>query len=322
MSRTMIIRSADGSVETGDESLIAKWRRDSGDWLWLDMIDEPAEAEADLLIRVFDINPLAISDAQRSRHPPKAETFANYFFLLLRDLLDVDQNLEYSTQQLAFFVGDGFLITRRERHTGMFDPVWRAAADPDDKSVTAGVALYKLARASLDHYTRSLLEVEQQLDGWEEEMLSERGDKVLPDLIAYSGNLKKLRRNAVYQYAALKELTGDASQLFGEHFRHEINDLTEQAERHITLATLYQELIADLINGHISLASHRLNHVMKVLTIVTVLFMPLGIIAGVYGMNFQYMPELGFRYGYFIALGAMVTVVVTLLTVFRRKRWL
>jgi magnesium transporter len=318
----MIIRSADGSTETGDESLIAKWRRDSGDWLWLDLIGEPAESEAELLIQTFDINPLAIADAQRKRHPPKAEMFANSVFLLLRDLLEVDQNLEYSTQQLAFFVGDGFLITRREQHTGMFDPVWRAAADPQDKSVTAGVVLYKLARASLDHYTRSLLAIEQRLDGWEEEMLSERGDRVLPDLIAYSGNLKKFRRNSVYQYAALKELMGDPNQLFGEHFRHEVNDLAEQAERHITLATLYQELIADLINGHISLASHRLNHVMKVLTIVTVLFLPLGIIAGIYGMNFEYIPELRFRYGYFVALAAMVTVVVTLLATFRRKGWL
>ena len=88
------------------------------------------------------------------------------------------------------------------------------------------------------------------------------------------------------------------------------------------LANLYNELANDLMNGYLSLASHRLNNIMKVLTIITCIFVPLSFIAGVYGMNFEVMPELGSRYGYFVILGLMFTIATGLLLGFRRNRWL
>ena len=103
---------------------------------------------------------------------------------------------------------------------------------------------------------------------------------------------------------------------------HEIRDVFEHQERANSLATLYYEVASDLIDGYISLASHRLNNIMKVLTIVTVIFVPLSFLAGIYGMNFEYMPELKSHSGYFMLLGVMSTIVATLLFVFRRKRWL
>lgn len=101
-------------------------------------------------------------------------------------------------------------------------------------------------------------------------------------------------------------------------------DVLEQQmfERLVSLSTLYQELINDLISGYISVSSHRLNQIMKVLTLVTVMFLPLGLIVGLYGMNFENMPEPHFEYGYFVVLGLMATVVITLLVIFRRMRWI
>ena len=85
---------------------------------------------------------------------------------------------------------------------------------------------------------------------------------------------------------------------------------------------MYYEICGDLVESHISISSHQLNQTMKILTIITAIFVPLGFIAGLYGMNFQYMPELQFRYGYFVILGLMAVLAVGMLTLFRRVRWL
>ena len=109
---------------------------------------------------------------------------------------------------------------------------------------------------------------------------------------------------------------------FGEHVGHELNDVYEQQERAGSLTDLYYELASDLIDNYISIASHHLNQIMKVLTIITAIFVPLGFLAGIYGMNFEYMPELHTPSGYFILLGVMFSIAVTLLLLFRKKRWL
>jgi magnesium transporter len=103
---------------------------------------------------------------------------------------------------------------------------------------------------------------------------------------------------------------------------HSINDVYEHQERVSSLTQLYYELASDLIDGYISLASHRLNQIMKVLTIITAIFVPITFIAGIYGMNFEYMPELHSKSGYFIAIGVMATIVVTLMIIFKRNKWL
>jgi magnesium transporter len=104
--------------------------------------------------------------------------------------------------------------------------------------------------------------------------------------------------------------------------RHEFNDVLEHMERLASLCHLNQELASDLLNTHLNLVSHRLNNVMRLLTIVTVLGVPLTLLAGIYGMNFQNMPELGWKYGYFGVLGIMAVIVTVLVTVFKRRKWL
>ena len=98
-------------------------------------------------------------------------------------------------------------------------------------------------------------------------------------------------------------------------------EVAEQFERIVSLSNLLNELSNDLMNGYLSLSSHRLNHIMKVLTVITCIFVPITFIAGIYGMNFEYMPELTNRYAYFTVLSIMVAVVTALLYYFRKKQW-
>jgi magnesium transporter len=108
---------------------------------------------------------------------------------------------------------------------------------------------------------------------------------------------------------------------FSDALEHELNDVFEQQERANSLTTLYYELASDLIESYISIASHRLNQVMKILTIITAVFVPLSFLAGIYGMNFENMPELHSASGYFL-LGVMAGIALLLLFIFRKMRWL
>jgi len=145
---------------------------------------------------------------------------------------------------------------------------------------------------------------------------------MLAELIGYKTDLRKFRRVLVYHVQVFSELMNNPPPQVDLEHRHEIRDVYEHQERASSLASLYYEVSSDLIEGYISLASHRLNNIIKVLTIITAIFVPLSFLAGVYGMNFEYMPELKSRGGYYILLGIMASVATILILVFRRMRWL
>jgi magnesium transporter len=142
-------------------------------------------------------------------------------------------------------------------------------------------------------------------------------------LIGYKSDLKRLGRFAAYHEQVFRSLRDKSFPGFIDGDRaHEVVDVWEQQERACSLSLLYYETASDLIDGYISVASHRLNQIMKILTIVTAVFVPLGFLAGIYGMNFENMPELHSKSGYYILLGVMATIASTFLIAFRRMKWL
>lgn len=319
--RAALIDRSDGSVTFGGAELLEAERGNA--WLWLDLEHfDPVEEHA-LLEEKLGLDPLAITDAQRERHPPKLEFFATHLFLLLKGLDAESIDINFGTLQLAFFLGDDFLVTRRAGRSVSTERIWREL-EHGELDVSRGPAhtLYRICRRIADRYTPIVLTLEERLDELEDEMFREPRDALLAELMNYNGNLKKLRRIFTYQQELMSELSSGNARFLDERGTHEFRDVFEQMERLASLCHLMQELAVDLMNGYLSLASHHLNQIMKVLTIVTVLFLPLGLLAGIYGMNFEHMPELGWRYSYFVALGVMGTILVTLLLAFRRRGWL
>jgi magnesium transporter len=141
-------------------------------------------------------------------------------------------------------------------------------------------------------------------------------------LLGYGRNLKRLWRLFNYHQAMFARLSRKGCPFVGKSERHEFNDLFEHTERLASFTALYKELADDLMNGYISMSSHRLNQIMKVLTVVTVIFLPLSLLASIYGMNFKNIPELDYDYAYYVMLGVMVVIAVSLLLLFRKMRWL
>ena len=319
--RVMHIRPGQVSPVIGDLALLDQVRGEDDGWIWIDLENADAQEESHLLTERFGIHPLAIQDAQRERHPPKVEAFQNYVFLLMKGLTHDTQDIRFRTLQIAAFIGDRFLITRRGLRSVSVDGVWNDALSGEvDAGRGPAHVLYRIARRVTDRYTKIVLELELRLDELEDEMFQSPNDRLLAELTEYSSHLKKLRRVMTYQHATMSALSRvDAPAFVTTH--HEFNDVYENTERLASLCTLHQELAVDLIQSYISLTSHRLNQIIKVLTIVTVIFLPLGLIAGLYGMNFEHMPGVGGHYGFILTLVAMSFLAITLLLVFRRLRW-
>jgi magnesium transporter len=323
MIRSLLYDDTAGSCRVGGEELLDVWRGSRSAILWVDLLEVPPHLEAEIMTGYFGLHPLAIQDAQRDRHPPKVEAFGDHTFVLLKGLDAESQDMQFGTIQIAIFVGARFLVTR---HTGVSPSIDRLWVDVEGHPSTIAAGsdslAIKLARLVVTRYLPILLAVETRLDDLEDEMIAQPTDQLLAELVGHKANLKKLRRVITYHVKLFETIKTSVPPGIREELRHELNDVYDHLERSMSLAALYYELASDLMDGYITMASHRLNQIVKTLTIVTTLFVPLSFLAGVYGMNFEYMPELRHHYGYFAVLGLMAATAGGALIAMRRWGWM
>lgn len=321
-------------VQTGGVELLDQWNPSVANWVWVDIDRERQQPARELLSERFDISQLVIDDIHRHRHPPKLEQLANCWFLMVRGLDPQSTDMDFNTIQLAFLVGKNFLITAHEEESVSVDRVWKNLDALSDTILSltpqqgAEFVSYKVLRTLTDRYQPIITTLEERLEAIEEDMFVQPDDKHLAELLGYSRQLKKLRRICRYHETHLRRLLHSPTEPNLVHSIHEFTDVYEHQERLASTAQMHLEITNDLVNGYLSLSAHRLNQVMRVLTVVTVLFVPLTFIAGIYGMNFNSeaspwnMPELSFKYGYPIAIGTMLLIAVGLIYAFRRRKWL
>lgn len=291
--------------------------------VWIDLVDDEPDVHRQLLQDVLGLPRLAVDDALRERHPPKYEALeSGWRFLLMRGFDARSTSVKFGTIQLALFWRDNVLVTRHLQPSASVAELEGAIAVGDVAFGTnAWDLVHWLLRRLLDRYLPMTLKIEARLEEIEELLLSRPSDRLLGELMEYSSQLKRLRRIGGYHEKCFLSLRAHPNGLDGID-EARLTDLLEHAERLHSLSSLLYDTTTDLTNGYLSVSSHRLNNVMRVLTVVTVLFVPLTFIAGVYGMNFTYIPELSWRWGYFTVLGVMVALVVALLMMFRHKDWL
>jgi len=311
----------DGTSQTGGEELLQQWQQNTSSWIWIDLYDEPAEQEKAFLDKYFSLDAIAITEAQRERHPPSFENFSDYLFLLLKPLDAESDSLDFNTLQLAMFASERFLVTRHSRESPYLEKLWlkleqNGAADESPTTVVAS-----MCERVANRYGKVLLDLEQRLDIIEDELFKTPSDSLMKELVGYNTGLRKMHRILAYYvdvFASLRKQLAKSSHPQLAAF----DDIYSIIERFTSLSELYQNVITDLIEAYISLNGHRLNQIMKVLTIVTVVFVPLTLLVGIYGMNFENMPELKSENGYYILLSFMSGIAVIMLYLFRRVRWL
>lgn len=316
------ILSADGELLEGDDTLVEQWRASEGARLWLDIEGEVTPGLRELLLSL-GCDELAITDSARLRHPPKIEAFADNTFVLFRGIASIDDSLTLVPQQVALWVGEDYLISVHRGLSVSIDHFWGEATSRGELASPQFLALRLLHFAS-GRYLDHILRFEDTVGELEDALLTGESEHVMKELVSYRSRLRKLRRIFSYHQRMSEQLLHQGTpHLAAEgELQHLCRDLYDRCERLYSLCSMYYEICGDLVEGYISISSHSLNNTMKILTIVTAIFVPLSFLAGLYGMNFEHMPELQFRYGYLVLLLVMICVATGMLVLFRRARWL
>lgn len=301
----------------------AGWTRDSGATLWLDL-EAPTDEELRLLEDPFGFHPLAIEDCLTPQHQPKIEDFGPYLFLIFRGIDANPPVVRFRTTKLAVFLGPNYLVTYHRVPMRSIATVREKYAHDEGGTLFRGVdyLLYEILDNLIEHWFPVLESLEDEIQAVEERILTHDDETTLDSIL-------ELKRSVL----GIKRALTPHRELFGRIARNEFEEITPQTvvfyrdlydstARLTEVADSYRDLLTGTLDAHISMISHRLNEVIKVLTILSTIMLPLTFIAGVYGMNFEYMPELHWKYGYAMAWGVMVAVAAGLLLFFRRRGWI
>ncbi|WOJ94114.1 magnesium transporter CorA family protein [Congregibacter variabilis] len=313
----------DGEAHSGKEEIVAKWQASTDTYLWLDF-EGSITPDFKNLLKEMGCDPLAITDSSRVRHPPKVEHFEHNTFVLFRGISSLGADLELEPQQLGIWVGDRCLITVHRGESVSVDYFWERATKQKSLAEPGRLALRIIHYAS-GRYLTTLLDFEERLSALEDGLLSDISELDMKELVAYRTRLRKLRRIFSYHKVLAESIWRQGGPYLGngdDALAHMRRDVYDRCERVYSLCSMYYELCSDLVEGHISLSSHNLNVTMKILTIISAIFVPMTFMAGIYGMNFEHMPELGWRYAYFSLLGLMGVMAVSMLVVFKKVKWL
>ncbi|HAG96178.1 MAG: metal transporter [Pseudomonadales bacterium] len=321
MIRTQYLKG--DQLQTGGKEQIEIWRQQGGA-IWVDIEGEEELAEQALLDQL-ECHPLAVQDAQRHRHPPKFEDFGNNTFVIYRGFERFDEDISIAHVQVSFFISSNALITRRNGTSYGVEKLWGSATDLQRYLPTPAILFTRIVNQSLSEYIKRMLELEDAISQMEDEMLEAPTDQLMQRFVLYRSRLRKLNRVFRYHEKVFAEIMRESTAVLDMNessIYHSMQDVYDKCERLDSLGTLFYEQCGDLIEGYISLTSHQLNKTMQALTVITAIFVPLGLLSGIYGMNFENMPELHSQNGYFVLLSVMATVAISLLIFFRRKRWL
>ncbi len=291
--------------------------------LWVDMWD-PDEPEKRLLASVFHIHSILIDDMLADSPTPKVERSADYLYLVFHALKDgCEKKGEVDTYDCDFFVGPNWLVSSHPR-----DSVAAASAHemvkrkPTELRKGAAYVAYLMVEDITERFLPLMDRLDQDIDRLETEILHGSGPHLLEQVFAMKRTLQRLRRVGLHQKEILNRLGRGDFALVPEETRPFFRDAYDHFVRVVDLGDSFREIVNGALEAYISLNGHRMNEVMKVLTLSSTIMLPLTFIAGLYGMNFDVMPELHWRYGYFVAIGTMAITAVGLVAFFKRKRWL
>jgi magnesium transporter len=290
--------------------------------VWLDVrgLGDPALLRE--AAEVFGLHRLVIADVANTTQHPKVERYPERLFLVARQVAIAGGVLE--SEQLSVVVGPGFVLTFQERPGDCFDPVRERIRAGTGQVRGAGpdYLAHALLDAVVDSYFPLLEELGERMERLEEEILEASEPRQVLTIRDLKRDLLLLRRIVWPQREAMHQLVREPGPLIQPETLPYLADVYDHLVRLLEILESFRELGTGLMEVYLSMVSQRMNEVMKVLTVIATIFIPLTFIAGIYGMNFAHMPELGWRWGYFACLGVMAVTALGFLAWFRRRGWL
>jgi magnesium transporter len=294
--------------------------------LWIDVTGLGDIAVIAQIGRAFGLHSLSLEDVVDVHQRPKTEHFDDHVFVLAR-MLAADGRAQ--TEQLSMFLGQNYVLTFQERPGDCFEPIRERIRQAKGRirQMGADYLAYAVIDAVIDRYFPVIESLGEVIEHLEEEVIASPSPGQIDRLHQVKRDLLNLRRAIWPTREMVNALTRDDSRFVGATTRVFLRDCYDHAIQLMDIVETDREITSSLLDVYLSSMSARLNEIMKVLTIIATIFIPLGFVAGLYGMNFDRtasawnMPELGWRFGYPASLAVMVAIAAGLLFYFRRKGW-
>ena len=291
-------------------------------WINIDGIHDMAVIEK--LGLHFLVHPLTLEDIVNTTQRPKAEDFEDYLLVVLKMLTEDAARDRIRAEQISLVVGANFLISFQEVQGDVFEGV-RARIRQGRLRIRRGgpgYLAYALIDAVVDHYFVILEKLGDKIEALEADLHDERAADPLPRVYRLKQEMIYLRRQIWPLRETLSHLQMTESPLLGEANRVFFADVYDHLVQAIEVVEYLREVLGGLHDLCISLTGQKMNEIMKVLTIIATIFIPLSFVAGIYGMNFKVMPELDWRWGYLLAWGLFVGIGAGMVVYFKKKKWL
>ena len=299
---------------------------DSRGSLWVDMQNPTDEEYEQVLQRLFGFHELAIEDTTSDVHGPKVDDYGDSMYIVYHAIGLGDERMDIHTDEVDVFLGRNYLVTVHDSQIDVFDRM-QQARNHESNGLARGPSylLYQLIDLQLDATVNLLTQFEEDLDVLGDEIFENAGansSEILNDLLTAKSSALRLRRVLVPQREVLGRLMRQDYAMIPADHRIYYRDIYDHLARLADLADSMRDLATSTIETHLALVNNRMNEVMKVLTVFAAIFIPLTFIAGVYGMNFEHMPELTSSIGYPMIWVLFISIVVGMLWYFRRKQWI
>ena len=325
MFRLHVFHRTTGHREEPRLEELAALRTDKNVVVWLDLHD-PSEAEALVLSDIFGFHPLAIEDAVTEYGHPKIEKYDDHFFCVFHGVdlarFRADEILVVETLELDLFFGERYLVTHHSSPMRSVALLHEAVCRESQRPWTSTRLLHQLLDALVDIYLPTMDKIGQHIERLEDAVIHDPTHQVLERILAAKMSILKLRRITYHQRSILETLARGHLDLMPVESHAFFRDVYDHFVQVADLAESYRDAAQGTMEAYLSVTSNRMNEIMKVLTMMSTVMLPLTFIAGVYGMNFEHMPETHWTLGYPVSLGVMAATALALVWYFKRKRWL
>jgi magnesium transporter len=290
---------------------------------WIDL-EDPSVKESSILEDPFHLHPLAIEDCLSEVHHPKVDDYDDYLFLIVHGIRFDAPTDKFITRELDVFLGRNYLITH---HRGPMRSI-SAAREQCGKNMQAAMPrgvdflLHQILDQMFEHYFPNLDAIEDKIQLVQVEVFEQPTELTLDRIFALKRDVAQLRRICTPQREIVHRLSRGEFKAVSAKAAIYFRDIYDNLYRIVDASYSYQDMMQGTLDAYLSAVNNRLNETMKRLTVIGALLMPLTLITGIYGMNFDNMPELKWRYGYFVVLAFMLALSGGLIYWFRKKQWI
>jgi magnesium transporter len=293
-------------------------------WYNIDGVNNPNQLSE--IEKKYKLHPLLMEDVASAEQRPKLDDYDNCLFLTVKMIRYDEQRRQIFSEQVSFVIAPNLILSFQEKHKegDVFNPNRERLRQNKGKirRMGADYLLYSLLDTIVDHYFEIMEYVGDTLEVTEQEMLTDPDPSKLKELYKFRRDLIYLRKSVWPLREVIVKLEREECSIISEEVKPFLRDVYDHTIQVIETVESTRDILSGIVDVYLSSMSNRMNSVMKVLTIISTIFMPLAFITGLYGMNFDNMPELHTRNGYYVVVGVCVFIAIGMIIYFRRKRWL